>query len=95
MATETLTRLASQALMLALVLSLPALGGALAIELLAWGVERGTGRSLRLAGPVLRLLGVAAGLALAAPWIGDQALRFGRLVLLSFAGDGGGTATGP
>ncbi|MBM4319764.1 MAG: hypothetical protein FJ125_07350 [Deltaproteobacteria bacterium] len=94
MEAETLVRWVVQALLLALVLSLPALGGAAAAELAAWGVERVSGRSLSTAMPLLRLVGVAAGLALAAPWIGQQLLQYVRLVLLSF-GEGGGAAAGP
>lgn len=95
MSGDALSRLVAQALLLALVLSLPALGGALAAEALAWVIERSSGRRLSAALPVLRLFGVACGLALAAPWIGDRVLQFGRLALLSLGGGGGEQAGGP
>jgi type III secretory pathway component EscS len=86
---EPLTALVGRALMLGLVLSLPALAGGLAGALVARALHRWGGVAQEGVLPVLRFAGVAVGLGLAAFWIGDEVLRFARSVMAIVAGGGG------
>ena len=78
---EALLRLTVEGLLLSLALSLPALGGGLLGGLLAWLLARGRGLQSQTAWTGLRLLGVAAALAISGPWIGEQILEFGLRVI--------------
>lgn len=81
MAPDALTGWVVEALLLALALGLPALAGGIAGGALAALLERGVGLRASATGWALRLLGAAAALALAAPWVGSRAVAFGERVL--------------
>jgi flagellar biosynthesis protein FliQ len=72
----TLLHLAREALLLALLLSAPALASALAVGLLTGIAQAVTQIQEPSLGVVPRLAAVLGSLAVAAPWLGGQIVRF-------------------